>query len=49
MGDHPLVVLKGYGGMSDRRWCVLVGVDVLRAVSAPTMERPTVQSIKSDW
>ncbi|WP_235437667.1 hypothetical protein, partial [Micromonospora sp. RV43] len=32
-----------------RRRCVLVGVDAARAVSAPTMERPTAQSIKSNW
>ncbi|MGC5322386.1 hypothetical protein ACPXB5_27060 [Micromonospora arida] len=48
MGDHTPVVLKGYGDAQVRRWCVLVGVDVARAVSAPTMQRPTGQSIKSN-
>ncbi|MGC4815085.1 hypothetical protein ACLQ29_31605 [Micromonospora sp. DT228] len=46
MGDHTPVVLKGYGDAQGRRWCVLV--DVARAVSAPTMQRPTAQSIKSN-
>ncbi|MGC5054639.1 hypothetical protein ACLQ2S_24670 [Micromonospora sp. DT48] len=49
MGDHTPVVLKGYGDAQGRRWCVLVGVEAARAVSAPTMEPPPVQSIKSHW
>ncbi|MEU2661431.1 hypothetical protein [Micromonospora sp. NPDC007220] len=41
-------MLKGYGDALDRRWCVLVGVEAARAVSAPTMEPPPSQSIKSN-
>ncbi|MFG3645072.1 hypothetical protein ACGF3C_32840 [Micromonospora sp. NPDC047762] len=48
MGDHTPVVLKGHGDAQVLRWCVLVGVDVARAVSAPPMQRPTAQSIKSN-
>ncbi|WP_263407335.1 hypothetical protein [Micromonospora craniellae] len=41
MGDQTpvvLVVFKGYGDAQVRRWCVLVGGGVARAVSAPTMQ-----------